>query len=440
MACNASLFCGTRIRRLSAALMLRFFHTADWHLGQTFHGYDRDHEHACFLDWLLRMLAERRPDALLIAGDVFDTVNPSAAAQRCFYDFLARAHAAAPSLQIVIIAGNHDAAARLEAPASLFESHNVTVVGTVAREAEGGIGLRKFLVPLKDAHGVVRAIALAVPFLRPADVPEVAGSADAYLDGIRELYRQAIEAGQAVRDREHPGAALLALGHCHLQDAAESRESERRIVIGGAEALRADTFPAALAYVALGHLHQPQELAGGRIRYCGSPLPLSFSEKDYAHRLLEVAIDVAGNVAATSLPAPRSVALLRLPAGAAAPMAEVLQVLGETQFDASLPPEARPFLEVRVLDDGPDPTRRRRIEQALEGQAVRLASIKLEAPARIGGAAENPAAPALADLSARDPEEIMRAAHRERYGAEADPALLAALREILAAELHPAAE
>jgi exonuclease SbcD len=73
--------------------MLRILHTADWHLGQSFHGYDRDYEHARFLEWLLQTMAERRPDALLIAGDIFDSVNPPATAQRRVYDFLAQAHA-----------------------------------------------------------------------------------------------------------------------------------------------------------------------------------------------------------------------------------------------------------------------------------------------------------------------------------------------------------
>lgn len=414
--------------------MLRILHTADWHLGQSFHGYDRDYEHALFLDWLLSTLTARRVDALLIAGDIFDSVNPSATAQRRFFDFLARAHAALPALQIVLTAGNHDAGARLEAFAVLLESLNITVVGTVSRDAAGAIQHQRFLVPLKDANGHVAAIAIAVPFLRPADVPEVPESSDFYLDGIRELYRRAIEEARVLRDREHPQAALVALGHCHMQDAAESRDSERRIVIGGAEALRADTFPADLAYVALGHLHRPQELDGGRIRYSGSPIPLSFSEKDYAHRVVEIVLDDAGRATAAPVPVPKTAALQRLPADHAAPIAEVLQLLADTVFDAELPPEAHPFLEVRVLDDGPDPTRRRRIEEALAGKAVRLASIKLESPPRSAAAAEAAAAaPVLADLSALDPEEIARAAHRERYGTEPEPAVLAALREILAA-------
>jgi DNA repair protein SbcD/Mre11 len=213
--------------------MLRILHTADWHLGQSFHGFDRDLEHGIFLDWLVGVVKERRTDALIIAGDIFDSVNPPAGAQRRFFDFLARAHAAVPALQVIVIAGNHDAGARLEAPAGLFESMNIKAVGTIARDTAGEVQYDKILVPLKDANGCVRAIVLAVPFLRPADVPAVPESSDSYLTGIREFYRRATEAAVSFRDSQYPGAILIALGHCHLADAVESRESERRIVSAG---------------------------------------------------------------------------------------------------------------------------------------------------------------------------------------------------------------
>lgn len=413
--------------------MLRILHTADWHLGQSFHGYDRDYEHAQFLAWLRQTIAERTTDVLLVAGDVFDSVNPSATAQRRVYDFFARVHADRPGLQVVLIAGNHDAAARLEAPAGIFLTLGIHVVGTVARLASGEIDFSRFLIPLKNAGGKVEAIAIAVPFLRPSDVPEVPDAPDHYLAGIRALYQQAVEAAVVLRDRECPEAALLALGHCHMHDAAESRDSERRIVIGNAEALRAETFPGELAYVALGHLHLPQELDGGRICYSGSPLPLSFSECDYAHRVIELRIEGREVVSLTSIPIPKTVSLLRLPP-AAAPIAEVMQVLSTTAFDTALPPEAYPFLEVRVLDDGPDPTRRRRIEQTLAGRPVRLARIKPEMVRPTDATGPDSSPVALEDLGSLNPEDIMIAAHQERFGTAPDAELLAALREVLAAE------
>jgi DNA repair protein SbcD/Mre11 len=419
-----------------SAPMLRVLHTADWHLGQSFHGFDRDWEHAVFLDWLTGIVEERRADALIISGDIFDSVNPSAGAQRRFFDFLACAHAKAPALQVVVIAGNHDAAARLEAPAGLFERLNIKAVGTVTRDQDGEVNYEKFLIPLKDANGSVKAIAVAVPFLRPADVPIIAESCDGYLAGIREFYRRATQAAVYLRDRRHPGAALIALGHCHLTDAVESRESERRIVIGGEEALPPGTFGGELAYVALGHLHKPQEMENGRICYSGSPIALSFSEKDFIHRVVEVSFEQSGVSSFQSLPVPNGAMLVRIPADHAAPISEVLQLIQQATFDPSAHRGSHPFLEVRVLDDGPDPTRRRTIEQALDAKPVRLASIKLESPQRTAAASgiDEALVSTLADLGSLDPEEIMRSAYVERYQSEPDISLLAALREILAGE------
>jgi exonuclease SbcD len=417
--------------------MFRILHTADWHLGQSFHGFDRDREHGIFLDWLVGVVRERCADALIITGDVFDSVNPSAGAQRRFFDFLARAHAEAPLLQIIVIAGNHDAAARLEAPAGLFESLNIKAVGTVPRDATGEVNYEKFLIPLKDVSGSVKVIIIAVPFLRPADVPIVSESSDGYLAGIREFYRRATQAAGSLRDRQHPNAVLIALGHCHLADAVESRESERRIVIGGEEALKADAFGPEVAYVALGHLHKPQDMDDGRICYPGSPIPLSFSERDFFHRVVEVTFEESGRPSIQSLPVPNGAMLVRIPADAVArPIGEILQLIRKETFDPGSCPDALPFLEVRILDDGPDPTRRRVIEEALEGKPVRLASIRLEplvrTPAMPG--ADEVLASGLADLRSLDPEEIMRGAHMERYRSEPDASLLAALREILASE------
>jgi exonuclease SbcD len=204
-------------------------------------------------------------------------------------------------------------------------------------------------------------------------------------------------------------------------------------VIGGEESLRADTFPAELAHVALGHLHRPQEIEEGRICYSGSPIPLSFSEKDYEHRVVEVTFDESGRSFFQTFPVPKSAMLLRIPADAAAPLAEILQLISGTIFDPCVTPGAYPFLEIRVLDDGPDPTRRRTIEQALEGKPVRLASIRLEPPQRAAGGSwvDEEFASTLADLASLDPEEIMRSAYVERYQSEPDPSLLSALREIL---------
>lgn len=112
---------------------MKILATSDWHIGNLFHGNDRLPEHVHFLEWLLSQIREQQPDALLVAGDVFDNANPSAAAQGAYYSFLADATQACPAMQIIITAGNHDSASRLEAPRALLTRHRVEIRGNVHR-------------------------------------------------------------------------------------------------------------------------------------------------------------------------------------------------------------------------------------------------------------------------------------------------------------------
>ena len=411
--------------------MFSVFHTADWHLGQSFCGYDRDYEHRQFLDWLLTALQQHRPEALLIAGDVFDTINPSAIAQRRFFDFLANIRFKLPSLQIVITAGNHDSAARLEAPAGLLESLRIKVVGTIQRDSADEIDLSRFLVTLTDTNGSPKAIVLAIPFLRPSDVPLIPSAADPYLDGVRELYRQTTAAAVSLRQELAADIPLIAMGHCHVMGGAESTDSERRIVIGGAEALGLDIFLQDLSYVALGHLHKAQQFQDGRICYSGSPIPLSFSEAGYRHRLLKLLFDRQSLATVEEVPVPRTVPLISVPQGGAAKIDDVLSQITEIEFQADTAHEQQPFLEVRVIDDGPDPSRRKRIEDAVQHLPVRLASIKMESSARSSTASSDDRLPTLADLRSINPEEIFANTFMEKFQREPDDSLLAAFREIL---------
>lgn len=272
-------------------MALKLIHTADWHLGQTFFGYDREVEHEAFLGFLTNLLVERQTDVLLIAGDVFDVTNPSAGAQRRFYRFLKEANRRNPGLQIVIIAGNHDSAIRLEAPNPLLEELNTSIVGIVGRTDSGEIDLASLVVPLRNRAGEREALCLAVPFLRQGDYPAVPeGEPDSYVAGIGRMYRRLYAYADA---RRNPGEAIVALGHLHATG-AELSEDDRseRAIMGGLESVSADTFDAGITYTALGHIHKAQRIGGREaVRYAGSPLPMSFSEKNYRHQVIAVAVE-----------------------------------------------------------------------------------------------------------------------------------------------------
>lgn len=404
---------------------MRLLHTSDWHLGQTLHNYERGYEHQRFLDWLLDTLVAERVDVLLVAGDVFDNANPSAASQKQLYVFLQQARARLPALQLIVVAGNHDSAGRLEAPAPLLAAHGTHVIGHLLRGENGDIDLERLLLPLSGADGRVQAWCLAVPFLRPGDVPKLpAGDTqDAYLGGIALLYRQLTDLALV---RRQPGQAILAMGHCHMVGGEMSNDSERRIVIGGTEMLPSGIFDTAIAYAALGHLHKAQAVGGQEhIRYCGSPIPLSFAEVNYRHQVLCLDIDGETLQSVRVIEVPRAVPLLRVPA-APAPIAEVLAQLAALDVPDA-PAEAQPFLEVRVRLDAPEPGLRTRIETALDGKPVRLAKIETSSTAR-SSAPENMS---LDQLSQLQPDDIFRRLYQQKYAKEAPPELLSALAELL---------
>ena len=404
---------------------MRLLHTSDWHLGQTLHNFERGYEHQRFLDWLLDTLVAEQADVLLVAGDVFDNANPSAASQKQLYVFLQQARARLPALQLVVVAGNHDSAGRLEAPGPLLAAHGTHVIGHLLRDEAGNIDLERLLLPLTGSDGQVQAWCLAVPFLRPGDVPKLpAGDTqDAYLGGIALLYRQLTDLALA---RRQPGQAIVAMGHCHMVGGEMSNDSERRIVIGGTEMLPSGIFDTAIAYAALGHLHKAQAVGGQEhIRYCGSPIPLSFAEVHYRHQVLCLDIDGEALQSVRAIEVPRAVPLLRVPA-TPAPINEVLAQLAALDVPAA-PPEAQPFLEVRVRLDAPEPGLRTRIETALDGKPVRLAKIETSSAAR-SSAPENLT---LDQLSQLQPDDIFRRLYLQKYGKEAPPEQLSALAELL---------
>ena len=407
---------------------MRLLHTSDWHLGQTFHGYDRQHEHSQFLHWLLDTLEQTQADALLIAGDIFDNANPPATALHLFYRFLRDAKTRLPALQVIVVAGNHDSPFRLEAPSPLLTALDVTVVGQVSRLASGEIDLDRLVVPLRDRSGSVRSWCLAVPFLRGSDLPPLRerdeSVTDGYSQAVTALYRQVQAHAESRRDADQ---AIIALGHCHLHGGQVSQDSERRIVIGGSEALPSSLFDPALAYVALGHLHRAQRVGEDDTRrYCGSPLPLSFSEADYHHQVVSIDLERDQVSTVEVLPIPRTVELIRAPEQS---LGESLAWLTALERPACAT-EQQPWLEVRVRLDQPEPGLRHQVETALKGKPVRLVRIEPRYPGRAIGRPDGALAPTLDDIGRLEPRDVFINLHRQRHATEPDAALQAAFDSV----------
>lgn len=268
-------------------MTVRFFHTSDWHLGQFFYNHSRQYEHEQFLAWLLGQIKEKQPHALLIAGDIFDVINPASAAQKQLYQFLADAHDLAPHMQTLMIAGNHDSGYRIEQVEPLLEKYNAQTVGVIHKNNEGSIDLDRLLIPIYNENKTIVAWCLALPFLRPAEITGFNEQTTNSQNAIVYLHQQII--AEAIK-RKTPDQALILMSHAHMQG-GETSDSERPIIIGNEEALSTALFDDVIDYVALGHLHKPQKVGQENIRYSGSPIPLSFSEINYKHQVVDVTID-----------------------------------------------------------------------------------------------------------------------------------------------------
>ncbi len=352
--------------------MMRILHTADWHIGQLFHEYDRTYEHQQFLNWLLETLVAEQIDVLLISGDIFDLSNPSAASVKMFYSFLNQSVKQNPDLQIVVTAGNHDSASRLESPKPLLESSNIHIVGLVEKNQHGDIDYSKITIPLIDKEGNPKIWCMAVPYLRMGDYPSVPDSSNPYAEGVAAFYREAYEYAAS---NKLAGQAIIAMGHLHAQQAEVGDiDKTERLIMGGVECISAASFDHNIRYVALGHIHKAQRIGGKEhIRYSGSPLPMSFSETNYMHQV--IVIDIADDEIKELkiLKIPVSIPLRRIPVVHSS-LSEILRSLAQlAPFEGEI--HKAPYLEMRVLLDGPEPGLRHKIETALHGKNVRLAKI-----------------------------------------------------------------
>lgn len=258
----------------------RILHTSDWHLGRALYGRRRYHEFAAFLDWLVQTIEEQQVEVLLLAGDVFDGTNPSTKAQSLYYQFLGRVATATGCGHVVVIAGNHDSPALLNAPGEILKALDIHVVGSLTEDG------REEVLILKDKDGSPRLVAAAVPYPRDRDLREsTAGESPEdkerkLVEAVGEHYRRVGVLAAEARAGLAEAPPLVALGHLF---AAGGRTVEgdgvRSLYIGSLGQMPATIFPECFDYVALGHLHQPQMVAGREtIRYCGAPLAMTFAE------------------------------------------------------------------------------------------------------------------------------------------------------------------
>ena len=254
----------------------RLLHTSDWHLGRRLYGRRRYGEYAAFLDWLAETVAREEVDVLAVAGDVFDSAAPAPRAQALYYRFLARLAGGGRRVRVLIIAGNHDSPALLEAPGDILAALDIHVAGTIGPDGR--------LVTLRDEAGTPRLLAALAPYPRERDLREsepgesLEDKERKLLEALAGHYRRLGTLAEATG----PGTPKAVLGHLFAAGGRTvAGDGVRPVYVGGLGQAPAWIFPPVFDYVALGHLHQSQAVAGqNRLRYSGAPLRLSFDEPE----------------------------------------------------------------------------------------------------------------------------------------------------------------
>lgn len=261
---------------------MKIIATSDWHLGNQFHQIDRLPEHRHFLDWLKAKIVVINPDALVVAGDIFDNGNPSAAAQSLYYGFLADVTTLMPDMSIIITAGNHDSASRVEAPRALLERHRVNVRGSIQTKWELDenenmqriVQLDDLIIDVNASDGE-KCVVLAVPFIRTDFA-----SGSTYSAAVGQLFCNLIKRAMETR----PDTPILLMAHMYATGADIAKDSSERILIGGQEQVDMANWDIRPDFFVCGHIHKRQHIWNTDwARYTGSVLPMSFAEKDYKH-------------------------------------------------------------------------------------------------------------------------------------------------------------
>ena len=306
---------------------MRIIHTADWHLGNQMHDINRTEEARNFLKWLKAQIEEKSAEALIVSGDIFDTVNPSNEARKLYYTFLASL-ADTCCRNVVITGGNHDSAMMLDAAKELLEVMNIRVIGSV-----NNLLPEDMVIELASGGAVAGggALCLAVPFVREVELRnlvEVGDGAsdvadkDLYSRAYGKLYEEVFAAAEKVRaGREIP---VMATGHLYaaklegrLEGARADQKSDDGVkvldTVGTLGNVPASVFPDQLDYVALGHIHYSTMVAKNpKIRYSGSPFVMGFDEALLPHYVLCVDLEYGKSAVVEKLEVPQTYIYRRL--------------------------------------------------------------------------------------------------------------------------------
>lgn len=351
---------------------MKLLHTSDWHLGHTLYNYDRTEEQLSMLQQIADIVKTEKPDLFLLCGDVYHTTQPSAMVQTMFVEAIMRIHEANPLMIIVIIAGNHDSGSKHDISQQLWRTQNVYTIGSLNKE-----NINQHIIELPNKGYVV-----AVPYCHERNMPE--GFYQTLLDIVAQRNKQNLP--------------VVMMAHTTVRNCdTTGHENASELVVGGVDACDVADMGQGFDYLALGHIHHEQFIHTDHhnVRYCGTPLPISFDE-NFSHSVSIVTIDshdARPNVQTIEIQNPHP--LVTLPTSGFASWSDAKELLSQfpsnisayirlmVEVDDFLPPEATS--EATMLTEHKDckfciiNTRRKKAIQS-DAKTLSVQEFQTEAP------------------------------------------------------------
>lgn len=255
---------------------MKILHTSDWHLGHNLYGYDRKKDHIDFLNQLRAIIKEEIPDALLVSGDIYDVSNPPTNIVSIFNDFILELRHEFPLMAIIITAGNHDSASKVEVYREVWKELDIDVIGKIEKNGRD-YSFKNNLIEVKG-----KGVIVAIPFVNRAYMS--IGSEENIPE--ENFFSQI---AKEVSNENHANLPIVLMAHITVN--GSDTEGHKQPSIGNINSVNDSIFDKMFDYVALGHIHKPQTVDSfGRIRYSGSPIAISFDE-EFTHSVSIVEIE-----------------------------------------------------------------------------------------------------------------------------------------------------
>ena len=389
---------------------MKILHTSDWHLGHMFEGvHDRTEEFRYFFSQLETVVKRESPDVLLLSGDIFNSSIPSASAEKLYTDSLLSIKEACPAMDMIITAGNHDSASHIDADGELWKIAGVRVVGGIGRETDPLIHSGRHIIPVGGSSSP-KGYVIAIPFSFPRNYPlldEATPTSQREKDFVNMLLS---ECAKMNRDN----LPVVVMMHTTVSGCDYSDKGS----IGGIETVNLGDISPTYDYMALGHIHTPQTL--GKARYCGSPIPISFSE-EFTHSVSVVEIPSHG-----ADPIIKEEKIDPLFKVRTVPK-EPTDVKGTIDFVKNLP-EENAYLRIMVKCESFIPS----LEQKAIKDAVPFGSLRVcqIVPVRENAEKKKENKMTVAELSNADPVDIASRHYKSKFGDDLPEELREMLRKV----------